>query len=203
MEPEQSIVPTLQVLSGPLAGRLFKVDRDLLIVGRNPDCDLVLEPKSVSRKHAAIVRKGREHVIKDLGSTRGTLVSGHKITDPVVLTDGSVIQIGEVQLLFSAQVIQIQDAQEDQSTVFASIDMTTPSGRSFPVVKPEAKLRALQQISQALGSTLVLGEILDRVLGCLFKSSPAPSGASSCSKTANGRPWRPRRSGPGPVRRES
>jgi serine phosphatase RsbU (regulator of sigma subunit) len=172
MEPEQSIVPTLQILSGPLAGRLFKVDGDLLVIGRNPDCDLVLEPKSVSRRHAAIIRRNREHVIKDLGSTRGTQVNGQRLSDPAVLTNGSVIQIGEVQLIFSTQAIQIQEEDQDQSTVFASIDMSTPSGRGLPVVKPEEKLRALQQISQALGSTLVLGEILDRVLGCLFEILP-------------------------------
>ena len=172
MGPDQSIVPSLQILSGPLAGRLFKVDRDLMIIGRNPDCDLVLDPKSVSRKHAAIVRKGREHVIKDLGSTRGTHVNGHRLSEPLVLSNGTVIQLGEVQLLFSTQAVQIQEGEEDQSTVFAAIDMTTPSGRSLPVVRPEEKLRALQQISQALGSTLVLGEILDRVLACLFDIFP-------------------------------
>lgn len=171
MEPEQSVVPTLQILSGPLAGRLFKVDRDLIIIGRNPaECDLVLEPKSVSRKHAAIVRKGRGHAIKDLGSTRGTIVSGRRITGPVVLPNGAVIQLGDAQLLFSSQPIQIHES--DQSTVFASVDLTTPSGRSLESVKPEAKLKALQQISQAIGSTLVLGEILDRVLACLFEIFP-------------------------------
>ena len=99
MESEQSIVPTLQILSGPLAGRLFKIDRDLMIIGRNPDCDLVLEPKSVSRRHAAIVRARRDYVIKDLGSTRGTFVNGLRLTQPVVLKNGCVIQIGELQLV--------------------------------------------------------------------------------------------------------
>ncbi|MGC8643454.1 MAG: FHA domain-containing protein [Isosphaeraceae bacterium] len=111
MGREQSIVPTLQILSGPLAGRLFKVDRDLIIIGRNPDCDLVLEPKSVSRKHAAIVREGREHVIKDLGSTRGTVINGNRLSEPVVLTSGSVLQLGEV--LAQDGMALVQDAIQD------------------------------------------------------------------------------------------
>ncbi len=45
MEPDQSIVPFLQIVSGPLSGRVYKIDRDVVIIGRNPDCDLVLEPK--------------------------------------------------------------------------------------------------------------------------------------------------------------
>jgi serine phosphatase RsbU (regulator of sigma subunit) len=172
MESEQNIVPTLEVLAGPLAGRLFKIDRDLMVIGRNPDCDLVLEPKSVSRKHAAIIRKSGEYVIKDLGSTRGTQVGGVRVTEPIVLKNGVTVQIGEVQLAFKTRAVQIQEGEEDQSTVFAAIDMTTPSDRFFPVVKPEEKLRALQRISQAIGSTLVLSEVLEKILSTLFDIFP-------------------------------
>jgi serine phosphatase RsbU (regulator of sigma subunit) len=42
----------------------------------------------------------------------------------------------------------------------------------FPVVKAEEKLRALQQISQAFGSTLVLSELLEKVLASLFEIFP-------------------------------
>ena len=173
MESEQSIIPTLQILSGPHAGRLFKIDRDLMIIGRNPDCDLVLEPKSVSRRHAAIVRRESDYAIKDLGSTRGTYVNGLRLTQPVVLKSGCVIQIGELQLSFKTQVVQIhEDLDEEQSTVFAAIDMTTPSGRIDPVVKPEEKLRALQKIMLTFGTTLVLSEILENVLSTLFDIFP-------------------------------
>src|SRR5437660_1022837 len=108
MEPEQTVVPTLQIVSGPLIGRLFKVDRDLLIIGRNPDCDLVLEPKSVSRRHAAVVRRGSDYLLKDLGSTRGTFVNGQRLTQPVVIRDGCVIQVGELQLVFKMQEVEIE-----------------------------------------------------------------------------------------------
>jgi serine phosphatase RsbU (regulator of sigma subunit) len=172
MEPDQSIVPTLEIVSGPLAGRLFKINRDVMIIGRNPDCDLVLEPKSVSRRHAAIVRRNEDYLLKDIGSTRGTYVNGQRLTQPAVLKNGCSIQIGELQLAFRTQAVQIQEGDSDQSTVFATIDMTTPSDRLFPVVKAEEKLRALQQISQAFGSTLVLGELLEKVLRSLFEIFP-------------------------------
>jgi phosphoserine phosphatase RsbU/P len=172
MEPEQSIVPTLQIATGPLAGRLFKIDRNLMIIGRNPDCDLVLTPKSVSRRHAAIVRRNGEYVLKDIGSTRGTYVNGQKLSQPCVLANGCSILIGELQLTFSSQAVQIQDSEDDQSTVFATIDMKSPSDRLFPAVKPEEKLRALQQIGKAFGTTLVLGELLEKVLSSLFEIFP-------------------------------
>src|SRR4051794_21002851 len=102
MEPEQSIIPTLQILSGPLAGRLFKVDRDLMVIGRNPECDLVLAPKSVSGRPAQIARRGAKYMLKDLGSTRGTSLNGKKLPEPMALKNGCTLQIGELQLLYKS-----------------------------------------------------------------------------------------------------
>src|SRR5215472_7176089 len=109
----QSIVPTLQILSGPFAGRLFTLERDVTIIGRNPECDVVLQPKSVSRRHAAIVRKDGGFLLRDMGSTRGTFVNGQKIANPVLLQDGSTVQIGELLLMFSGKLVQIQEGEEE------------------------------------------------------------------------------------------
>jgi phosphoserine phosphatase RsbU/P len=172
MPTPQSIVPTLQIMHGPMAGRLYKLDRDVTIVGRNPDCDVILQPKSVSRKHAAVVRRGLAFDVKDLGSTRGTLVNGQRLTEPVQLNDGDLLQIGELQLTFNSRVVQIQDGDDEQSTIYAAIDVLNQSDRHFPLVKPEAKFRALRLISQELGGTLVLSEVLDRIFNSLFEIFP-------------------------------
>ncbi len=172
MAASQVMVPTLQVVSGPLAGRLYKLDRDAILIGRNAECDIVLEPKSVSRKHAAIIRKGAVYEIKDLESTRGTFVDGRRVKQPVQLKDGETIQIGEILLGFSSRAVRIQDEADDQSTVYAAIDVLNPSDFTPPFVKPEDKLRALRLISQELGGALVLSEVLDRVFKSLFEVFP-------------------------------
>ena len=171
MAAPQNIVPTLQVMHGPMAGRLYQLDRDVTIVGRNPDCDVILQPKSVSRKHAAVLRKGTVFEIKDLGSTRGTLVNGQKV-ELIELRDGDTLQIGEVQLTFNKHVVEIEDGDDEQSTVYAAIDVLNQSDRHFPLIKPEAKFRALRLIGQELGGTLVLGEVLDRIFNSLFEIFP-------------------------------
>src|SRR5271156_5871838 len=172
MVTPQSIVPTLQIMHGPMSGRLYKLDRDVMIVGRNPDCDVVLQPKSVSRKHAAVSRNGTSFEVKDLGSTRGTLVNGLKLAEPVLLKDGDTLQIGELQLTFNIRVVEIKDETEEQSTIYEAIDVLTQSDRHFPLVKPEAKFRALRLISQELGGTLILSEVLDRIFNSLFEIFP-------------------------------
>ncbi|QEH33899.1 Phosphoserine phosphatase RsbU [Aquisphaera giovannonii] len=173
MISDQSIVPTLQILSGPHAGRLYKIDRDVLVIGRNTDCDLILEPKSVSRRHAAVVRREADYVIKDLNSTRGTFVNGVRLAQPAVLKNGNVIQIGELQLYFKTNAVQIQDDSSEPSTVFATMDMPREDARFEAVVRPEEKLRALHRIGRSLGATLELSAVLDKVLAALFEIFPA------------------------------
>src|ERR1700735_5214515 len=116
MTNPQTIVPARQIVTGRCAGRWYTLDRDVPIIGRNPECDVVLLPKSVSRKHAAIVRQRGGYLLKDMGSLRGTYVNCQKLTQPVLLQDGQTIQIGELLLSFSSRVVQIQEGDEEQST---------------------------------------------------------------------------------------
>jgi serine phosphatase RsbU (regulator of sigma subunit)/pSer/pThr/pTyr-binding forkhead associated (FHA) protein len=172
MTAQQRIIPTLQVLCGPDAGRLYKLDGDVTIIGRNPDCDIHLQPKSVSRRHAVIARRQEGFELGDTGSTRGTFVNGTRLTKPVLLKDGDTIQAGELLLRYSSHAVQIQEGDSEQSTVYATINILTQSDLNLPVVKPEAKLHALRLISQELGSTLQLNEVLDRVFDSLFAIFP-------------------------------
>jgi len=168
--------PVLQVLNGATAGRLFKVTADLTVVGRSLDCDLILDPKTVSRRHAEIARRRDEYWIRDLESTRGTFLDGQRITRPTPLRNEARIQMGEVALKFLSRAVHVQDGEEDQSTVFASVDLVGPDDHETPITRPEEKLRALQKISREFGGELVLDALLGRVLDSLFDIFPQASG---------------------------
>ena len=75
-------------------------------------------------------------------------------------------------LTFTGQLLQIQQGDDEQSTVYATIEVMTQSDLNLPLVKPEAKLRALRLISQELGSTLQLNEVLERIFNSLFEIFP-------------------------------
>jgi hypothetical protein len=49
-------------------------DEDL-VIGRGPDCDVVLADRSVSREHARLVCRDGTWVVQDLASTNGTFVN--------------------------------------------------------------------------------------------------------------------------------
>jgi two-component system cell cycle response regulator len=73
--------PMLLVVAGLEAGRLIAFDRDMIVFGRGPTCDVVLPDDGVSRKHAIIRRRGDDYVLEDLRSKNGTFVEG----EPVLL----------------------------------------------------------------------------------------------------------------------
>jgi len=66
-------------------------------IGRAPDCELVLRDSRVSRRHARLSARDGVLVLTDLGSTNGTRVNGHRVSE-VVLGAGDRILIGETTL---------------------------------------------------------------------------------------------------------
>ena len=72
-----------------------------LAIGRDPQNDITLDDRRVSRKHAEIrLRLGR-YTLYDLQSTNGTYVNGRRVAE-VVLADGDRLSIGGVELQFRA-----------------------------------------------------------------------------------------------------
>jgi hypothetical protein len=72
-----------------------------LAIGRDPQNDLVLDDRRVSRRHAEIrLRLGR-YTLYDLQSTNGTYVNGRRVAE-MVLSDGDRLSVGGVELLFRA-----------------------------------------------------------------------------------------------------
>jgi putative serine protease PepD len=72
---------------------------DKIVIGRDPDCDLVLDDTLVSRRHAEIERRedGRTYV-SDLGSTNGTLLNGRRIATAEPFTNRDIVQIGSSRI---------------------------------------------------------------------------------------------------------
>jgi pSer/pThr/pTyr-binding forkhead associated (FHA) protein len=70
-----------------------------LIVGRAPDCGLVLAGSGVSRRHARLEREGETFRVSDLGSANGIRVNGRRV-ESATLTVGDVIGIDEFTVTF-------------------------------------------------------------------------------------------------------
>ena len=91
-------MPQLFVLSGPLVGRSFEL-HGAAVLGRSPECGVVLADRSVSREHARIEPDGAGWRIVDLGSRNGIKVRGERV-ERAALHDLDEIVLGELLLRF-------------------------------------------------------------------------------------------------------
>ena len=73
----------------------WKLGADEIIIGRSPECGLLIDESFVSRQHAAISSDNSTYSIRDLGSKNGTWVNNQRIGDsPKTLQDGDLIHFG-------------------------------------------------------------------------------------------------------------
>jgi hypothetical protein len=89
-------------LTVPGEGRRVPLTGEPITIGRDPENDLVLDDRRVSRRHAEIrLRLGR-YTLYDLQSTNGTFVNGRRVAE-IVLSDGDRIAIGGSELVISTE----------------------------------------------------------------------------------------------------
>ncbi len=80
-------------------GTRVAIGEDPVVVGRLPECDVVLNDPNVSRRHAELRRSGEGVVVTDLGSTNGTRVNGVPVRERQ-LASGDEITVGSSSLVF-------------------------------------------------------------------------------------------------------
>jgi hypothetical protein len=86
-----------------VGGRLLAVPPAGAVIGRSPDADIVIAANEVSRHHAQIAPDREGWTLADLGSTNGVLLNGVAVGVPTRLTDGDVIGLGSVELIFEVR----------------------------------------------------------------------------------------------------
>ena len=99
MEELFSEFPILIAQKGPLLGQRWNIKSEIQ-VGRDPDCEIVVPDRQVSRVHAKFTFNKKDVYLEDMGSKNGTYVNGTLINDSIVLEEGDIIQIALVQSFF-------------------------------------------------------------------------------------------------------
>jgi hypothetical protein len=93
--PRNPRTPTHLVLTtGPLTGTSLPLRESGVLIGRNPECALVLDDEFASGRHARIIRGEDGWYVEDLGSTTGTFLGQYRVGDPVPVETGTSIRIG-------------------------------------------------------------------------------------------------------------
>lgn len=86
--------------------------REIILIGRDRDCNFICDDTSVSRHHAQIVDYGTSCSVVDLDSTNGTTVNGRKVSSETTLHAGDLLRVGNVDIPWQQLV---QPPQEPES----------------------------------------------------------------------------------------
>ena len=171
------------------------------VIGRHPECTVQVDSNMVSRKHARVFKDGEGWYIEDLGSGNGTVVNGQKILAKTQLNHEDRIKLGPILFRFEGPQVPRPDLlpptahggqlPKDEDFGGATIDFklatgsddtamvmgaTSAGGESSRFgaldVQPEAKLKAILEISRSLAGTVALDAMLPKMLDTLFTVFP-------------------------------
>lgn len=106
------------------------------LIGRSPQCHVVLASHSVSRTHGRILCDNDRFVFQDLGGVNGSFVNDRKVIGTVGLADGDVIRLGDIRVTFRVGEIDAPAPAEPAVASESPGDPQEPEvvGASDPVV---------------------------------------------------------------------
>jgi DNA-binding NtrC family response regulator len=88
---------SIEIIEGPDAGRTLVDASEAVTVGTAEGNSLQLTDTSVSRYHVELSRRGDKVLVRDVGSTNGTLTHGIRLNDGAV-PPGTLLQLGRTTL---------------------------------------------------------------------------------------------------------
>ena len=169
-----------------------------VVIGRSPDCQIVLRDFGISRNHARVlVGESGEARIMDLKSKNGTQVNGVQVVE-APLKDGDRITLGKFELTFGkaleSKVVldEGKPLSEEAGTIIRSVGelskLLTGTGPKAPqdakkapadvqeIEKSNRILKVLTQVAETLIAVRPVEEVLHQVMDIVFEHMPADRG---------------------------
>ncbi|MGH7179555.1 MAG: FHA domain-containing protein, partial [Tepidisphaeraceae bacterium] len=179
---------TLLVLQGPDKGRRFELPDAPALIGRESR-QLPLTDNTVSRRHAEMLPRGSDWILKDLGSSNGSYVNGVRVDNTYNLKLGDQIRVGRTLLVFGAQpgvsrssnasvALAGEEAGMDSSIMHTiqSNDDSMVLAVPEPAAAAMTNLKLLYQLGAALGSSFTIEQVLDVIMDLVFEHVQADRG---------------------------
>ncbi len=168
----------LRIKNGPSQGQTFVLGDDPLVIGRDASCDVSLQDKGASRRHAEVFNIGAMSFIRDLDSRNGSFVNDNRIAEEM-LRDGDRIQIGGTVLIFEATMGKTsqEDLEFSEEELQGFFELRLEDITSVNVgegdVSSEKHLRALYRFSRLIASEESEEQLIKKALAFICESFQA------------------------------
>jgi pilus assembly protein CpaF len=94
------------------APKRFDLPGAAVVIGKHPECDVVLADPKVSRRHAHIVSRDGALFVADLGSTNGTKLNGKTLNGETPVHSGDVIEIAAFKIRLEEAAVAPESAKQ-------------------------------------------------------------------------------------------
>jgi serine phosphatase RsbU (regulator of sigma subunit)/pSer/pThr/pTyr-binding forkhead associated (FHA) protein len=174
----------LRAENGPNMGTRYPLESGQYVLGRHPDCDIVIDVGAVSRHHCKVFSDRLDFYVEDLHSRNGTFVNEQPVEARKKLSNGDRVRVCDVIFTFfahasetppstldesSSRAVLVDDVEASSSTIMSKLDVVSGRGGPQLAATPEAKLNALMEITQSLARAISLDEVLPQLLDSLFR----------------------------------
>ncbi len=176
----------LKRVTGDLAGALVDLKSGVTVIGRLPECDLVLATNGVSRRHAEIRQVGPAFFLVDLDSLNKTIVNDTALKGGVehLLKENDRISICGVEFVYypvgppkpkepepAADLMVVTESDGRESRDFRTLEASRSSATAS-AVRPEVKLKAILEITRSLSNELRIDTVAPKILDSLMEIFP-------------------------------
>ena len=178
-------MPSLVANNGPEKGKSYPLIDGEYVLGRHPDCDIVIDVGAVSRYHCKVFVTNSTSDVEDLKSRNGTFINETVSVGRTRLKPGDQIRVCDVVFTYqiedsvhstrsiddsSVSAVMVDDEDDSSSsTIMSKLDVISTRGKAQLAASSELKLNALIEIIQSLGKAVKLDEVLPQVLDSLFR----------------------------------
>lgn len=132
----------------------FQLDRTTVTLGRGSENDIAIDSRSVSVKHAEMVRVEGGYELRDMGSTNGIKLDGER-QEVIQLKNGLFVALGDVgfDFLLNDEELEILQREKPESAVDEETpeELDEPSQTDDDDPKPKKKIRP-KAAAQSSGS---------------------------------------------------
>jgi predicted component of type VI protein secretion system len=130
----------LTIRQGATPGKVFELAREVMVIGRDLKCDIVINDPEVSRNHTRLTAQADGYLVEDMESTNGTYVNSQRLTGPKLVRPGDLVGLGEnIVLEFSLSdaavaTVIMQQAQHLAPEPAPAAEAYTPPPTPLPDV---------------------------------------------------------------------
>ena len=176
----------LKFVSGLHVGELVEITEDVTVIGRHPDCDIVLDSNGISRQHAEIRRVGAVYYLADKKSKNKTIVNNGDVKpgQDHPLKPGDRINICDVEFIYHSVPPTKESKSKSRDNEMLVTETAIPddpnmhtldasrSSTLASAVRPEVKLKAILDIARNLSTELRIDKVAPKILDSLAELFP-------------------------------